>query len=168
MDDRGTIDRLRVGGHRINLLSSKASVMRSGYLHPETKYDFVISGMVEVWVLTNDGTDKKVYHPHEYFEIPSYTPHALHFLEDSVIAEWWNQPNESRCWYYHPYRNIVDVQNSSLSTSTGRHSILVPQHDYDQWQKEHQNGETGWGSILWMTTGIAIGVILGSSLARSK
>jgi hypothetical protein len=34
--------------------------MRSGYLHPEPKYGFVVSGEVEVWVLTNQGTDKKV------------------------------------------------------------------------------------------------------------
>lgn len=59
-DDRGTIDRLRVGGKRINLLYSVSGVMRSGYLHPETKYGFVVSGEVEVWVLTNQGTDKKV------------------------------------------------------------------------------------------------------------
>jgi hypothetical protein len=59
-DDRGSIDRLRVGGKRINLLFSKTGVMRSGYLHPETKYDFVVSGEVEVWILTNHGTDKKV------------------------------------------------------------------------------------------------------------
>ena len=59
-DDRGTIDRLRVGGKRINLLFSKTGVMRSGYLHPETKYGFVVSGEVEVWILTNKGTDKKV------------------------------------------------------------------------------------------------------------
>ncbi len=141
--------------------------MRSGYLHPETKSDFVFSGVVEVWVLTNEGTDKKVYHKHEYFEIPSFTPHVLHFLEDSVIAEWWNQPNESRCWYYHPYRNIVDVQNSLLSTTTGRHSILVPQHDYDQWQKEHET-DSGLGSIFWVSTGIAIGLLLGVSIAKPK
>ena len=59
-DDRGSIDRLRVGGKRINLLSSKTGVMRSGYLHPEPKYGFVVCGEVEVWVLTNTGTKKKV------------------------------------------------------------------------------------------------------------
>jgi hypothetical protein len=60
-DDRGSIDRLRVGGKRINLLSSKTGVMRSGYLHPEPKYGFVVCGEVEVWVLTNTGTEKKVH-----------------------------------------------------------------------------------------------------------
>ena len=158
---------MRVGGIRINLLSSKASVMRSGYLHPEPKFDFVISGVVEVWTLTPNGTDKKIYHKHETFEIPSYTPHVLHFLDDSVIAEWWDQPNESRCWYYHPYRNIVDVQNSLVSTSTGKHSVLVPQNDYEQWVEQKEGG-VGWGSLLLLTAGMAIGAFLGASLARPK
>jgi len=149
--------------------------MRSGYLHPDTKYDFVLLGSVEVWVLHPGGTKKTIYHKHQFFEIPPYTPHLLHFLEDSILAEWWNQPNESRCWYYHPYRNIVDVQNSLVSTSTGRHSILVPQHDYDQWAKELNTagGDSGWfgggGSSFWlMTTGIVLGFLLGTAASFSK
>ena len=144
--------------------------MRSGYLHPETTYDFVLLGTVEVWVLNSKGTKKTIYHRHEFFEIPAYTPHLLHFLEDSVLAEWWNQPNESRCWFYHPYRNIVDVQNSLVSTSTGRHSALVPQHDYDQWAKQLvAANESGWGSsTLWMMTGLAMGVVLGVTLSKPR
>jgi hypothetical protein len=144
--------------------------MRSGYLHPEVKYDYVISGAVEVWVLTPKGTDKKVYRKLETFEIPEYTPHVLHFLEDSIIVEWWkNQPHESQCWYYHPYRNIVDVQNSLVSTSTGRHSSLVPQNDFDhQWLSENNDSGIGWGSLIWMTSGVAMGLILGITLARQK
>ena len=49
VDDRGDIHRLRVGGQRINLLFSKKGVMRSGYLHPHTMHDVVITGQVEVW-----------------------------------------------------------------------------------------------------------------------
>lgn len=118
--------------------------------------------------MKSKGTEKTVYRTHESFEIPKYTPHLLHFLEDSVLAEWWTQPNDSQCWYYHPYRNIVDVQNSLVSTSTGRHSILVPQHDYDQWAKELAANENGWGSMLWMLTGLSIGVILGITLSKPK
>jgi hypothetical protein len=139
--------------------------MRSGYLHSEIKYDFVISGVVEVWILTPKGTDKKVYHQFDKFEIPEYTPHVLHFLEDSVLVEWWNQPHESPCWYYHPYRNIVDVQNSLVCTSTGTHFFLVPQNDYDHQWLENDPG-IGWGSLIWLTTGVAIGAVLGFKLAR--
>ncbi|KAL3907848.1 MAG: hypothetical protein SGILL_008705, partial [Bacillariaceae sp.] len=164
-DDRGSIDRLRVGGKRINLLSSKTGVMRSGYLHQETKYGFVVSGEVEVWVLTNTGTDKKVYKAHEYFEILPYTPHILHFLEDSVISEWWDQPADTQCWYYHPYRRIVDVQNSLICTNMGQHHFLVPQTDYERQEQEKTGVSSG---ILWMATGLATGIILGGYIGRTK
>lgn len=141
--------------------------MRSGYLHPEVKFDFVISGVVEVWILTPHGTDKKIYRELETFEIPAYTPHALHFLEDSVIVEWWNHSAEPRCWYYHPYRNIVDVQNSLVCTSTGRHSVLVPQNDFEFHSLKNDPG-IGWGSLIWLTTGLAIGAAVGATLARPK
>jgi hypothetical protein len=136
--------------------------MRSGYCHPETKYDFVISGQVEVWLLTPQGTDKTIYPPGESFEIPPYTPHILHFLSHTVLAEWWEQPGESRCWLYHPYRNIVDVQNSLLSTSTGQHQLLVPQNDFDR----QQDPATGMKSLFLVSTGIVIGVMIGSILPR--
>jgi len=154
-----------VGGKRINLLYSKTGVMRSGYLHPETKYDFVVSGEVEVWVLTNRGTDKKIYKALETFVIPPYTPHILHFLSDTVVAEWWNQDRDTLCYFYHPYRRIVDVQNSLLSTSMGQHHLLVPQMDFDRKQQEATGVS---GGILWMATGLAFGMILGGYIARTR
>jgi hypothetical protein len=152
---------------RINLLYSKASVMRSGYLHPERKYDFVLSGEVEVWLLTPKGTDKRVYQPHETYEIPGYTPHILHFLKDTVLAEWWEQPGEVSNFYYHPYRNIVDVHNSNLSQSTGQHQLLVPINDFDRQQQQAPIGGI-MGRLLWLTTGVAIGVVIGTVLAKPK
>jgi hypothetical protein len=121
-DDRGSIDRLRVGGMRINLLYSKASVMRSGYLHPEPKYDFVLSGQVEVWLLTPKGTDKRIYQPHETYEIPGYTPHILHFLKDTVLAEWWEQPGESRCWV----RRGNEKKKNYRDRITANQTLLAP------------------------------------------
>lgn len=150
----------------MNILHSKKSVMRSGYLHPDAKFDYIISGSVEVWTLTPKGTDKRVYKEHETFQIEKFTPHVLHFLEDSVIVEWWEKPREPRCWYYHPYRNVVDVHNSMLSKSTGRHSRLVPQNDFDSSQQ--QNEFSGLGGLVWMTAGIAIGVIVGTNFLKSK
>ena len=168
-DDRGTIDRLRVGGKRINLLYSKQATMRSGYLHPETKYDFVISGEVEVWILTPQGTDKKIYKPCESFRIPPYTPHVLHFLSDSVLAEWWYQKGESRCWFYHPYRRIVDVQNSLVSMSTGQHQLLVPQNEYDQQQLLPKSSLfPSIGGLLCLGTGLALGFLAGSCFPGSS
>jgi hypothetical protein len=183
--------------------------MRSGYLHPETKYGFVLNGEVEVWVLTNTGTDKmvcnqsalfgsgpvmifdvvvifiirsfsphgfylvlqmvvpQIYLPTETFVIRPYTPHILHFLKDSVIVEWWDLigSGDASCWYYHPYRRIVDIQNSLLSTSTGQHHYLVPQTDFER-QEQEKRGASSSG-LLWMTFGLAIGMVLGGYVVRT-
>lgn len=141
--------------------------MRSGYLHSEIKYSFVVSGEVEVWLLTNHGTDKVIHSAtsESSFVIPPYTPHILHFLSDSVLAEWWDQAVDTQCWFYHPYRRIVDVQNSLLSTSMGQHHFLVPQLDYDRKQQE-ANGASS--SLLWMASGLAAGVVLGYLFGRRR
>ena len=142
--------------------------MRSGYFHPETKYDFVISGEVELWILTPEGTDKIVYKARESFEIPAYTPHILHFLEDAVIAEWWYQTGETRCWLYHPYRRIVDVQNSLLSTSMGQHHVLVPQNDFDQQQLPTTSLVPGWGGMIMLGMGLGVRFLVGSAVSKPR
>lgn len=143
--------------------------MRSGYFHPITKNDFVISGEIEVWILTPEGTEKKIYKSRDRFLIPAYTPHILHFLEDSVIAESWDHLGEIRCWLYHPYRRIVDVQNSLISTSIGEHHILVPQNHHDQHQPSaFASFLSGIGGMFWLGTGIAIGVYVGSALSKPR
>jgi hypothetical protein len=115
-DDRGEIHNFQIGPRRINLLHTVKGVMRSGDLHPQTQHDFVFSGQVEVWTLQKDGTTRKdVYGPNQYIAIPPYVPHIFHFLEDSVIAEWWDN-NSFFAWFYRPYRTIVD---SSFQSTTG-------------------------------------------------
>ena len=161
-DDRGEIHRLRVGGRRLNLLFSKESVMRSGYLHPNTMYDFVVSGQVEVWTLTMKETIKSVYGPKQSFQIEPYTPHILYFLEDTVLMEWWE--GAFRCWYYHPYRRIVDVQNSLVSKTMGIFQRLVP-HDEESMKSTPQ--QTTLAKVLLLSTGLIVGLIIGS-LHRRK
>jgi hypothetical protein len=151
VDDRGDIHRLRVGHQRLNLLYSKQGVMRSGYLHPHPLHSIVISGEVEVWTLGESGTIKTTYSQYQNFTIPPYVPHILHFprRNDTILAEWWSPPTaEFQCYYYHPYRKMIDIQNSvrlkemddhnnndhsSISTNsgttTGRHQRLVPQDE---------------------------------------
>ncbi|GKZ01473.1 hypothetical protein MPSEU_001097900 [Mayamaea pseudoterrestris] len=167
-DDRGEIHRLRVGHKRINLLYSKAQVMRSGYLHPNNTHDFVVFGKVEVWTLTATCTTKKIYTAGQYFVTPMYTPHILHFLDETVLVEW-NEPGPFRCWYYHPYRRIIDVQNSLISQSTGHFFKLVPQ-DLLVSQNDKKNcSDEAWFlplvvNMLWMTGGFVSGVALGAFL----
>jgi hypothetical protein len=162
-DDRGEIHRLRVGGKLMNLLFSKESVMRSGYLHHNNMHDFVISGKVEVWTLTTKETIKTVYGPNQHFHVEPYTPHILYFLEDTIILEWW-EPGPFRCWYYHPYRRIVDVQNSLVSKSTGIFQRLVPHDEQSMKSTPHQ---TALGKILLLSTGLIVGIAIGS-LRRRK
>ena len=133
VDDRGEIHRLRVGGRRINMLYSKKDVMRSGYLHNHKTFSFVVSGKVEVWKLKQEGTEKTVHQACEFFLVEPWYPHILHFLEDTIILEFWEGKFE--CFYYHPYRRLVQLQNElvanhgnkdDVSSSIGQFQRLVP------------------------------------------
>lgn len=163
-DDRGEIHRVRIGGKRLNLLHSKESVMRSGYLHHNTMHDFVLEGKVEIWTLSATATEKTIYGPREHFQVKPYTPHILHFLEDTILIEWW-EPGAFRCWYYHPYRRIVDVQNClvSKSASTGIFQRLVPQND--QYTQENPASPI-FSRLLLLGTGLVAGVAIGSLYRR--
>jgi hypothetical protein len=191
VDDRGDIHRLRVGHQRLNLLYSKQGVMRSGYLHPHPLHSIVITGQVEVWTLEDSGTVKNMYSQYDHFTIPPYVPHILHFptSNDTILAEWWSPPNaEFQCYYYHPYRTAIDINNSlrmkkemagdnnsgsntepystATSTSTGRHQRLIPQDEANLHEQVWPSSSLfRWGS--WFLTvsistgiGIAIGVAL--------
>lgn len=114
-DDRGEIHNILAGNKRINVLHTKAGVMRSGDIHPNTQHDFVFEGEVEVWILEKNGTtSKRIYRAYEYIRVPPFTPHVFRFLKDSVIAEWW-EPEPFEAWFYTPYREIVDKSFSSLT-----------------------------------------------------
>ena len=191
VDDRGDIHRLRVGHQRLNLLYSKQGVMRSGYLHPHPLHSIVISGEVEVWTLGESGTIKTTYSQYQNFTIPPYVPHILHFptRNDTILAEWWSPPTaEFQCYYYHPYRKMIDIQNSvrlkemddhnnndhsSISTksgtTTGRHQRLVPQ-DEAQLLACEQTWPTSslfrWGSwLLTVSVATSVGIAIGLALS---
>mmetsp|Transcript_40991 Transcript_40991/g.108340 ORF Transcript_40991/g.108340 Transcript_40991/m.108340 type:complete len:316 (-) Transcript_40991:331-1278(-) len=128
-DARGEIHNVSVGGKRINLLYTRKGVMRSGDLHKNTQNDFVFSGSVEVWTMRPDGgTDKKVYKTHEFLAIPEGVPHIFNFVEDCVLAEWW-EPFGSPfgAWFYRPYRELVDASFAPQSSdSPGTMTTLHP------------------------------------------
>ncbi|CAB9513923.1 expressed unknown protein [Seminavis robusta] len=160
VDDRGEIHRLRVGGKRINMLFSKKDVMRSGYLHNHKTFSFVVSGKVEVWLLETDGTKKTVYESGKFLTVDSFVPHILHFLEDTIILEFWE--GKFQCWYYHPYRRLVQLQNElvancgnkdDVSSSIGQFQRLVPA-DLGEATKT-----TTAGAILWLGTGMVVGAV---------
>mmetsp|Transcript_26188 Transcript_26188/g.43691 ORF Transcript_26188/g.43691 Transcript_26188/m.43691 type:complete len:222 (+) Transcript_26188:195-860(+) len=158
-DDRGEIHRLRVGHRRMNVLYSKEGVMRSGYLHPHKMNDFVVSGKVEVWTLSEAGTLKTPYGAQEFFVLDPYTPHILHFLEDTVILEFWDGPFS--CWYYHPYRRLVQLQNSLVENTTGLLQHLVPQDN------RNESSGSNRSSLFWWSAGVVMGIAVGAVLATT-
>ena len=180
-DDRGDIHRLRIGGKRINLLYSKEQVMRSGYLHPHTTHDLVITGQVEVWTLGPTHTIKTVYGPHDYFSIPPYVPYILYFLQETVLVEWWDGGDGSGassttdCWVYHPYRKLIDIQNSITAQGVGKHSLLVPQDELrmilgNNPAESCTKSSSGGGGVrvfCWTLGGVVVGVILGTLLGAA-
>jgi hypothetical protein len=151
---------------RVNLLHSKADIMRSGYLHPLPKRDVVLSGKVELWTLTPDSTAKRTYTVGDTFHIEAYVPHILYSLEDSVVAEWWEEEHSGdlKCWYYHPYRRIVDVQNGLIAPSLGRFQRLVPQDEYVI--SAADAAVAGFDRALgWWTLGFAFGCAVTGAVA---
>ena len=105
-DARGSIQRITSGGSKINLLFTRAGYMRSGDLHKNTQLDFIFSGRVEVWRRVGERDEKTIYGPNEYLTLAPGVPHLFNFLEDTVMAEWWDGPFEA--WYYRPYREIIE------------------------------------------------------------
>mmetsp|Transcript_10733 Transcript_10733/g.23787 ORF Transcript_10733/g.23787 Transcript_10733/m.23787 type:complete len:222 (+) Transcript_10733:162-827(+) len=108
-DDRGEIHNIKVDNkHRINILYTKTGHLRSGDLHPNEQCDFIFSGKVKVWTLAEDGsTNTATYGKHEFISIARGTPHVFEFVEDTVMAEWW-EPQGFQAWFYKPYRDIVN------------------------------------------------------------
>jgi len=155
-DSRGEIHNFLVGGVRVNLLYTRAGVMRSGDVHQVTQRDFVFEGKVRVWTLVkaegggeedvnekasgvevgggknvDDGKNKTttetkttVYTANQYVEIPPYIPHVFEFLEDTVLAEWWDGPFEA--WFYRPYRDVVVEKSLSPSTKESETESSTP------------------------------------------
>jgi hypothetical protein len=54
-----------------------------------------------------------------------------------------------------------------LSKSTGQHQLLVPINDFDRQQQQAPIGGM-MGRLLWLTTGVAIGVVIGTALAKPR
>ena len=95
-DDRGEIHNVKLNNqHRINILYTNSGYLRSGDIrYIQTQCDFIFSGSVKVWTLSNiDGSTKTtIYGKHEFIKIPRGVPHVFEFIEDTVMAEWWEDP----------------------------------------------------------------------------
>ncbi len=107
-DHRGEIHRLNLGGVKFNVLFTKAGVMRSGDYHPNTQYDFILSGEMEITLRQDDKDVIVRKKAKELISIPPNVPLLFWSLTDTVMIEWWDGPFE--CKYYRPYRDLIDEQ----------------------------------------------------------
>lgn len=107
-DIRGKIERINFNGSKFNIIETKKGFMRSGDLHKNTQFDLIISGKIELWTLTKNGTEKTIITPNQYVILKPHMPHLFNFLENTVMIEWWDGPFEA--WFYKPYRDIIDQQ----------------------------------------------------------
>merc|ERR1719310_679541 len=95
-DERGEIHNIKANDRRVNILYTRAGYLRSGDLHPNDQLDFVFSGRVRIWTLQSDGTTRITTHgKNDFIRIPRAVPHVFEFVEDTVLAEWW-EPRVSR------------------------------------------------------------------------
>ena len=106
-DHRGTIERVELEGVKVNILYTKAGVMRSGDFHPHPQLDILLSGKVELRTLQNGVHETREVGPNTLIVLEPYVPHLFNFLEPTVMMEWWDGPFE--CHYYKPYRDIIDA-----------------------------------------------------------
>mmetsp|Transcript_10405 Transcript_10405/g.22609 ORF Transcript_10405/g.22609 Transcript_10405/m.22609 type:complete len:280 (-) Transcript_10405:228-1067(-) len=190
-DGRGEVWNLKVGSYhvdaetysrRINLSHTKKDVMRHGDFHPNTQCAFIFSGKVEVWAPGSEGdTEKKVYGPKDYIEVPPYVPHIYNYLEDTIMAEWWEDISTGegahfKHWFYAPYRRMVDV--SFVKTTAGEKGKLRVFREVgreDVLDRDLLSGDSGipkktnWVSLLGAAAAVgAIGFVAGVSVAAKK
>jgi len=191
VDGRGEIHNFSIGGGlgssggggfatsagtRINLLYTKAGVMRSGDIHRHSQRDFVFTGRVRVWTLDEkDGTttNKREYGPNEYIEIPPYVPHLFEFVDDTVMAEWWDGPFEA--WFYEPYRKIVAESTVAAASSDaggqqgkGRFYHYVLQSQEGRTEAASGSADKSASRMVWLATGLAIGLGVGYAFGTSS
>lgn len=106
-DARGEVHNLRFGGQRVNILVSAAGTVRSGDVHRAKQLDMMFSGHARVTTREWGRDVKREYVGGQLIVIPENVPHIFHFLNKTVMAEWWEGGHfEAR--YYRPYRQIVD------------------------------------------------------------
>ena len=86
-------------------------------------------------------------------------------MEDTIILEYWE--GKFQCWYYHPYRRLVQLQNElvashgdndGVSSSIGQFQRLVPA-DLGEGTKTSTAG-----ALFWLATGMVAGAIATTTL----
>lgn len=87
-DTRGSLFQLvHTGYEQINILTTKAGVMRGGHYHKETaEAFFVIEGLLEATLLEDHMQQTQMFQTGDFFRIPPYVSHTMKFIEDTVMV----------------------------------------------------------------------------------
>ena len=154
-DDRGEIHNIKAHDKRINILYTKKGYLRSGDLHPNTQCDFIFSGRVNIWTLESDGRTKiTTFGAHDFITVPRGVPHVFEFVEDTVLAEWWEPPG-FQAWFYKPYRDIV---NKKMEGSSGSGEGEGSDNGRGGRKKKGLEILVPAGNTNWNTTKLVLGV----------
>lgn len=106
-DARGRIDRLESGGVGLNLIYSRAGVLRSGDLHPVAQHDVLVSGRAELRTRGAGGEERTdTVSAGQHLVLLPHVPHIFTFTEDTVMVEWWEGDFEA--WFWRPWRELVE------------------------------------------------------------
>jgi len=107
-DGRGEVHNLKFGSFRVNILVSRAGTLRSGDVHRARQLDMIFSGRVVITTREHGRDVEREYVGGQLCVIPENVPHIFRFVNDTVMAEWW-QPQGFEARYYAPYRRKVDA-----------------------------------------------------------
>lgn len=95
-DMRGRLVQLVHGGFRqVNVLESKAGAERGAHFHKRAMEAFyVVCGSVEVAFWDKGATERAGFKRGDFFEIPPYVIHHMHFPEDCLMVQMYDIPVE--------------------------------------------------------------------------
>lgn len=95
-DIRGKLTQLVHGGYtQVNVLESRKGVLRGEHFHKVSREAFfVVRGQVEVTLKKNAERQTESFGPGDFFEVPPFVVHSLHFPEDCVLVALYDIPVE--------------------------------------------------------------------------
>lgn len=87
-DDRGSLNQLvHAGYEQVNVLFSKAGVVRGGHYHKQsTECFFVVDGSVEVTARHDEEEKKYVFRKNDFFQVNPNVIHSMHFTENCTLV----------------------------------------------------------------------------------
>lgn len=87
-DERGMLIQLvRRGYSQVNVITSKAGVIRGGHYHKlNTEAFFIVQGKCKVTVQKGGDIENAVFCAGDFFRIGPFVSHSFEYLEDTVLV----------------------------------------------------------------------------------